>query len=217
MIEPRWAGQRCIVAATGPSLTTAVTDLCRAAHERGTHKVMAVNDAYRPMPFADALYACDGKWWDLHKGCADFAGEKWSSHGVKPLGHGQPENEKTRVAEKYGLRLVSGKYAPEFSRDPALVHYGFSSGFQTINWTLHRLGFVGAIVLVGFDMHARNGRHFFGNHPKPLDNTARFESWVPTFDEAAKALPDTVEIVNCTPGSALKCFRIADLEGELAR
>lgn len=216
-VEPRWPGQRCIVAATGPSLTQEMADLCRAAHARGTHKVIAVNDAYRLMPFADVLYACDAKWWDVHKGCPDFAGEKWSSHGVKPLGHGQPENDKIATAKKYGLRLVAGKYAPGFSRDPALVHYGYNSGFQASNWALHAMGWQGLSVLVGFDMHTRNGIHFFGHHPKPLDNSAKFENWVPTFAVAAKDLPDTVDIVNCTPGSALDCFRMGDLEAELAR
>jgi hypothetical protein len=36
-----------------------------------------VNDAYRRMPYARALYAADAQWWTLHNGCPEFAGEKW--------------------------------------------------------------------------------------------------------------------------------------------
>lgn len=208
-VEPRWAGQRCIVAATGPSLTTRIADLCRAAHERGSYKIVVVNDAYRLLPFADVLYACDAKWWDVHKGCPDFFGEKWSSHsdGV---------NNKTVAAKKHGLKLVAGKAADGFSTDPAVIHYGNLSGFQAINWALLAIGFHGHVDLVGFDMHARTGRHFFGDHPKPLDNSCKYDVWVPKFETAQKMLPKTVEIVNCTPGSAIGCFRMSTLEKEIA-
>src|SRR6185503_19111154 len=64
----------CIVAATGPSLTADVAEQCRG------HRVLAVNDAYRRIPFAEALYAGDADWWEVHAGCPDFAGEKWSAH-----------------------------------------------------------------------------------------------------------------------------------------
>src|SRR5512139_1237105 len=60
----------CIVAASGPSLTPKVADACKGFH------VVAVNDAYRLFPDADVLYACDPKWWDVHKGVRKFAGER---------------------------------------------------------------------------------------------------------------------------------------------
>jgi hypothetical protein len=210
-IEPRWAGQRCIVAATGPSLTQEVAALCRAAHARGTHKLVAVNDAYRLLPCADMLYACDAKWWDVHKGCAGFAGEKWSSHD------NEGANDKLAAAEKWGLRLVAGMRANGFSTDPSRIHYGMLSGFQAVNLALLALDFRGTGLLAGFDMHTRKGRHFFGDHPSPLDNTNKYDVWVTKFEDAQKSLPRSVEIVNCTPGSALGCFRMSTLEKELAR
>lgn len=189
-------------------MTEEVADACRKAHKNG-FKVVAVNDAWRRLPFAAALYACDKRWWNHYKGCPGFAGEKWSSHE-------EPGNVKTDVAKDFGLRLVAGTKGEGFSTDPALIHYGNSSGYQAINWTLHAIRWSGFIVLVGFDMHVRNGRHFFGNHPSPMSNGAKFEDWAPLFRRAAKGLPGDVKIVNCTPGSALNCFPFVDLGEALA-
>lgn len=196
VVEPRWSGL-CIVAATGPSLTPEIADACRG------HRIVAVNDAYRLLPFADVLYACDRKWIEHHEGCSEFRGEKWSSH--------QPRcNEKLDVAGKYGWRLVQGQTAHGFSIDPAVIHYGRNSGFQAINLAI----LFGAIriVLVGFDMRTVNGStHFFGDHPDEIKNGPMYGSFIPHFERAAKQMPAGIEILNCTPGSALKCFPEAHL------
>jgi hypothetical protein len=206
-IEPRWQGQCVIVAATGPSLTPAVAEQCRG------DLIIAVNDAYRLLPFADVLYACDAKWWDLHQNCGGFSGEKWSTHDAKG-------NDKRKQAEAYGLRLVRG--APgtvrigqrteyRFSTDPEVIHYGGNSGFQAVN--LAMLFGAARIVLVGFDMRmVGNSPHFFGSHPKPLSNTTNYASFIARFDQAAGAMPPGVEIVNATKDSALKCFPFISLE-----
>jgi hypothetical protein len=124
IVRPRWSGV-IVVAATGPSLTEEVADMCRG------HRVIAVNDAYRLMSYADVLYACDAAWWKVHKGCPGFAGEKWSSHD-------DGSNDKLDAAEKYGLRLVSGANDAGFSRDQSVVHYGGgNSGFQAVNLAIH--------------------------------------------------------------------------------
>jgi hypothetical protein len=172
---------------------------------------VAVNDAYRLMPFAHVLYACDAAWWEIHEGCPGFAGEKWSTH--------EPgANEKKAVAERYGINLVRGGGSNEFSLDPSVVHYGSNSGFQGINLAI----VMGAtrIILVGFDMHSQRGRHFFGDHPAPLSNDVNFERFAENFAVAAKALPERIRITNCTPGSRLTCFPYVPLEemiGCLAR
>ncbi len=197
-IKARW--RECVVAATGPSLTQAVADAC--AGER----VVAVNDAYRLMPYAEILYACDPEWWAIHDGCPWFKGERWSSH--------QPgSNEKMNVAARYGINLIAGTDGNEFSMDPSFIRYGSNSGFQAINLAIH----FGAkrIVLVGFDMRVNGSRHFFGDHPDPLYNRVEFESLVPNFRMAAKALPKEIAIINATPGSRLDCFPMMTLEEAL--
>lgn len=59
------------------------------------------------------------------------------------------------------------------------------------------------VRLYGYDMR---GTHFFGRHPEPaLKNTTpeRFEVFKRQF---AAFKPKGVEIINCTPGSALRCY-----------
>lgn len=204
-VAPRgW--HECIVAASGPSLTEAVAAQCRG------RRVIAVNDAYRLLPFADVLYAGDGDWWDVHQGCQDFAGEKWVVHQTRLPGADNAER-----AGRYGLRMVAGASvidAGGFSRSPVRIHYGNCSGFQAIN--LAMLFGATRIILVGFDMRVVDGRrHFFGDHPEPLGNQAKYEHFLPAFDAAARTLPPHITIINCTPGSALRSFPMASLEATL--
>lgn len=42
---------------------------------------VAVSDAFRIAPWAKALVACDGKWWNSNPDARQFAGEKWSANG----------------------------------------------------------------------------------------------------------------------------------------
>jgi hypothetical protein len=199
----RW--HECIVAATGPSLTEEVAERCRGQH------VIAVNDAYRRLPFADVLYAGDGDWWEVHQGCPDFRGEKWTVH------HPRVTPGNAAIAERYGLNAMGGAGqidAPGFSLTPGRIHYGNCSGFQAINLAL--LFGATRIQLVGFDMRVVNGRrHYFGDHPAPLGNACTYEHFLPAFNAAAKLLPPHIQIVNCTPGSALRCFPMGDLEAVL--
>jgi hypothetical protein len=70
------------------------------------------------------------------------------------------------------------------------------------------------VLLVGFDMHSP-GDHFFGKHPAPLKSTppARMEVFKRQF---ANYRPRGIEIINCTPGSALECYPKACIENCLA-
>lgn len=78
----------------------------------------------------------------------------------------------------------------------------------------HRLGAT-TILMLGFDL---KGSHFFGPHPEPLKNTTaiRFEAIKRQFEHFR---PRGVRIINCTPGSALRCYEMGDLDaclGEFA-
>jgi hypothetical protein len=189
-VSPRWT--ECIVAATGPSLSEEVAELCRG------HNVIAVNDAHRRLPFADVLYACDAPWWKFHKGCPEFKGEKWSSHNVDQ----NVRDDKSECARLYGIRIVKGRNADGFSLDPDVIHYGSNSGFQAINLAIH-FG-CKKIVLVGFDMSGKS--HFFGDHPAQLNRSTRYERYITYYEKAAQLMPKHINIVNANEGSALECF-----------
>jgi hypothetical protein len=188
----------CIVAAPGPSLTTEVAEACRG------HDVIAVQDAYRRMPFAQVLYGCDTKWWKFHKGVMDFEGEKWTSHGPNS------SNDKSKILDVFGLNAVAGWPGDVFSTDPTCIRYGNNSGFQAVNLAI--LFGAKRIVLVGFDMRHHEGvHHFFGNHPAPLHNPTNYGRFIASFSRASAKLPDDVQILNATPGSALRCFPMVSL------
>jgi hypothetical protein len=60
------------------------------------------------------------------------------------------------------------------------------------------------ILLLGFDMH---GTHFFGPYTNGLKNTTeqRRRIHLSQYAQWAKQNQD-IQVINCTPGSALKCF-----------
>lgn len=197
-VAPRWSGP-CIVAATGPSLTPEVAEECRG------HKLIAVNDAYKLLPFADVLFACDSKWWRVHKGCPDFKGEKWSTQGTEKRRNGTFRDDKQAEARDYGLNLIGGKSGDVFSLDPSCIHYGGNSGFMTTNLAILWGG--NPTILVGFDMRAVDGKtHYFGEHQAGLHRVGNFKRWIERFDNAAAKLPKHIRIINATEGSSLDCF-----------
>lgn len=184
-------------------MTPEVVDLCRGI------PTIAVNDAHRMIPHADILYAADDRWWLHHRGCPDFAGEKWTTHSV-------PGNDKLKLAERYGLNLIRGTEAEGFSLDPDRIHYGSNSGFQAINFGLHGLAFDGLVLLIGFDMRVVDGRrHFFGDHPIGMRRMTDYTKWFPEFAMGAKSLPPSARVINCTPDSALPHFEMMDLNAAL--
>lgn len=197
----------CIVAASGPSLTPEVAEQCRG------HKCMAVNDAYKLLPFADYLFAYDREWWRVNKGCPKFKGEKWSTLGTIVNPDGSLYDDKRPAAEAYGLKLVHGRQGEEFSDDLGSVNYGGNSGFGAVQLVRH-WGFV-PILLVGFDMQRVDGKnHFFGDHAHPLRPIGNFKRWRERFEKASKMIPN-LNIINCTPGSALTCFPQMELSEAL--
>jgi hypothetical protein len=206
-LKPDW---NCpvVVAATGPSLTPDVASVIRRARwPQEKCRVVAVNDAYRLLPYADVLYACDAAWWKLHIDAVrkTFHGEQWTSCDSE---RGE-SNSKDTMAD-WGVRFISGKHADTFSTDPAAIHYGSNSGFQAVNFAI--LKGATKIILVGFDMRGRG--HFFGDHPEPLHNRNDYEAFLVPFRYAASK-KCTVPIVNATPGSALDCFPMVELDDAL--
>lgn len=130
------------ILATGPSMNQEVADAVR-----GRCKVMAVSDAYRLAPWADALCSTDGAWWRFHTEALEFAGLKFCT---------APEWKPVAGVTRAETNLGSGTNSGLLACDLAV-----------------RLGAT-RLLLCGFDM---GGTHFFGPHPLPLKNTAphRFE------------------------------------------
>ncbi len=208
-IHSHWLGSTVIVAATGPSLNESVAAQCIAS---GLHTI-AVQDAYKLFPNAEILYGCDAAWWNEHEGVPGFSNERWSSHNIV-------KDDKLAAAKRWGLHLIQGERRPGFSFDHQRIHYGGNSGFQAINLAIH----LGAkrILLVGFNMKNEKNKsnndviyHFFGRHRGPTLRNNDPTVFIPAFQEAARRLNGQVEIVNCTPRTALRCFPCMDLDKAL--
>ncbi len=214
-VTPDWTGEPCIVAATGPSLSPEIIDKVRWTRWLNRFRVIAVNDAYKVMPWADAMYACDNHWWlNVPRNFSKFSGEMWTTHEETNVPGDIHGNDAREVLKKFpNVRTVYGRDGSEFSFDQNFIRYGHTSGFQSINLAL--LKGCRRIVLVGFDSRHVDGKaHFFGDHPKELHTTGDhgYRDHVKHFARAAECMPKDVKIINATPGSAIKCFPIMSFE-----
>lgn len=191
-----WTGETAVCIGGGPSLNQAQVD-----HVRGKARVIAINDAYRLAPWADIVYACDHKWWRWHPGARDVPGIK-ATHS------------ETAAREWPVVKWVKGdRNAKGLSRNPAYIHCGRNSGYQAIN-IAYLMG-ARRIVLIGYDMRVVGDRsHWFGDHPNRI--RSNYRGWLTNYQTIADMLPALgLTIINATPGSALACFKRADLNGAL--
>lgn len=205
-VEAEWKGETVAVLASGPSMTREQAELVR-----GKCRVIAVSNqgidnevdgvlvpAFAP--WADILYSADSKWWRCyHKRALQFAGRKVTIKATLPW------------AEVFSLQQ-SFEYAAYDPRPTHLVSGG-NSGYQALHLAIH----TGAkrILLLGFDMKEglNRRRHWFGNHPDKLNSRGNFAGWLRAFEKLAKVLETMdIEVLNCTPDTALRCFRRVSLE-----
>lgn len=200
VIERAWSGSTCAIIAGGPSLTPAQVEACRGI------RVIAVNDAYRLAPWADVLYFADARWWDWHKGQPDFmafAGQKVTI-----------ENTGALVADADVFTLHNAG-TEGLSDKPNAVCTGRNSGYQALNIAV--LAGATRILLLGFDMKpsAAGRMHWFGEHPIKTPPSV-FPTMLACFKTVAAPLTKLgVEVINCTPDSALTVFPRSDIEGVL--
>lgn len=192
-----WEGETCVILASGPSMNQAVANTVR-----GT-RTIAINTTFQLAPWADMLYAADARWWKAYEKPID--GPSW-----RILGGIKVACEPTQYKEVHQIKNTGES---GFDPDPGCVRIGGNSGYQAIHIAAH----AGAkrILLCGFDM---KGCHWHGRHPEPLRNHGEgiYARWLKNFDGLAKALNGLgIEVLNCTPGSALKAFPMVALEEAL--
>lgn len=203
-----WPDETVAVIGGGPSLTQQQVDACR-----GKCRVIAINDALRLAPWADIHYFCDQKWWEWHH-------EKdWyqAFHGLRVT----LENE-TLVAREPALKSLrnwnnhnGSREMPVVSDNASGVITGANSGYQCVNLGMH----LGArrIVLLGIDMRnitvdGQEKDHWFGRHPVPNAQSIYHQMILEYRKLPVELAKRDVEVINCSPGSALDCFRMEDIE-----
>lgn len=225
-IEPIFKGHTGVLIATGPSLNKEQVEVVRKAHAAGDCKVITVNNAYQLAPWTDAHISCNDDWWkhywnDDHL-LRQIAAEKYTWY---------PE-----LAKAYGIRYIKAIVKDGLSLDPTVIHINHGSGPMGLNLALH-YGF-DRLLLIGHDMKFAkdyNGlqrkvgsepRHFFGEYPKELQHWPSVKigrsapGVIDGLIEAYNKMPPDLqkagmEVINCTPDSALPTFRLSTLEKEL--
>lgn len=197
--------------ASGPSLTHQQVNMCK---KKGV-KVIAINDSYKLAPWADILYACDNKWWEWHNYVSEFKGRK--------ITHEQLDRwEKIKEGEilsdmpnpSLEIMVSDGKSVYDdrpLGHSQSLIKHGGNSGFQAICMAL--LMGASRVVLLGYDMKPKNGvSHWFGEHPNGKQSDSRYVEWLKEFPDLKKfADSRNQQIINCTPDTNLKCFKMMDI------
>jgi hypothetical protein len=196
----QWPGSTVVCIASGPSLTVEQCERVRAWRDGGPNRrAIVINTSYLLAPWADVLYACDARWWDRY--IAD----------VRPTFRGQLWTQDDKALKHDGVRWVKSEALAGLGRRPGVIHQGSNSGYQAINLAW-QAGAV-RILLVGYDMRHDNGRlHWHGDHPGALHMVPGFADWLSRFAVLADDLKrEAVDVVNCTPGSALTVFKKLEL------
>lgn len=205
-----WPGETYVCIASGPGLTRDQVEHVQRARAAGKCRVITINGAIRRdgsgadlnAPFADVLYAADANWWRKAQNVPGFEGLKVS---VQEIEFGD-------------VNVLKHREDPGLSTDPACLHTGGNSGYQAIN--LGNLMGGTRALLLGYSMRLgpKGERHHHGDHPPSMNNPAEgnFRRWLKAFEtlpESARACG--LEIVNCTPDSALEMFPRARIEDVL--
>lgn len=194
------AGATVAILASGPSMSAAVAERVRQA---GAFAI-AINTTYRLAPWAWMLYGADHEWWlhREHREALQFDGWRVTTAGGP------------RLAPK-GLHWLLNTGVHGFDPEPGCIRTGGNSAYQALHIAIQ----AGAsrVLLCGLDMH---GGHWHGEHPAGLKVTQpeqyavwcdRFKALVPEAEKRG------VDVVNCTPGSALRCFLMGELDEQLER
>jgi hypothetical protein len=188
------AVKTAIVLASGPSLTLEQIDAAR----RSGHYTIVVNSTYQKFLDANVLYAGDFMWWKVHYADvkAKFKGKLWT--------------QDSSVAARWpGINRERGTNREGLGKE--VIHQNGNSGVQALN--LAYLWGYDRIILLGFDMKlGPNGeRHHHPDHPAPCVLNQTFGEWLHKLEKVAHDFKTTkCEVLNATPGSAMKCFPMVD-------
>jgi hypothetical protein len=197
IVPPEWLGETAFILGCGPSLAQSHTAALRG------RRVIAINDSFLRAPWADVLYFCDGWKW-------------WKNYEAQVQEHFTGRYIVTSTDEIPGVKHLQLTGEQGLEDDPGALRHGKNSGYQAINLAVH-FG-VNRIILLGYDMQA-NGRCHWRTRPgreeKQVEVFHRLlqDRMLPNFASLVAPLREAgVEIVNCTPGSALTVWPMRTLE-----
>lgn len=171
-------------------------------------RCIAVNNAYRIASWSEFVWFADMKWWDWH------SEELLASRLPIATCCEHPKVLKHPSVSKLRLYARDSEHRYGISEKKGFVAFNSSSGASAINLAYH----MGArkVVLLGFDMRRVHGEKNWHSDHKEQKNFSPFSRHMKAFGpigQDAKRLG--IEIVNCTPNSAIEEFPIISLEEAL--
>lgn len=210
---PQWPGETVFILGGGPSLRDFDADRLRG------QRVIGVNEAGLTMaPWCDVLFWADRRWadWNVDKE------DRIALH----TGDYRMTCNAAFIERIPRVRLINWRYRdPQgrltgFVTDPGTVS-GFDAGGRCINLAWH----MGAtrVILLGFDCHDfpikqwRRGNWHTAHHLPPLADQ-RADKFIPAHNAMAEKIRELdlgLEVINATPGSALTCWPLGNLEDYL--
>jgi hypothetical protein len=223
-ITPIFSGQTAILIGTGPSINKEQLETVEHYRKAGACKVFTINNAYEVAPFTDVHFSGDASWWQLYyprtEALRNLKAHKYTWY---------PE-----MARRFGIRYIAGILRKEgLSTNPSVIHIN-GSGPSSVNLALH-YG-VKRLLLIGHDMKYANDydgrskrkgstpRHYFSEYPEPLQQWPKvgisssgvLNCLIKIYDRMVPDLKAAgMDVINCTPGSALPTFPMSDLDAEL--
>lgn len=172
-------------------------------------------------PHADICYFADARWWKWH---SEGIVKKWpwieftaeqqlAAWRAFPGAKVTIENTGMMVSDPEVFMLHNGGRDGLSERANAL-HTGSNGGYQALNLAV--LTGAKRIALLGYDMRFPGGRsHSHNGHPIKIPEAA-YNQYAKNFSSMLPQLKGLgVEVINCTPGSAIGAFRKASLESIL--
>ena len=167
--------------------------------------IICINNAYKEFTNPTALYWCDESWV--------------SNHYDNIMNHACPLRFTARhAADGYIKNHILGtgnsvvlKRTGDFSIDTDINHVrGNNSGAHVINLLANMK--VRRIILLGYDLKMSKGKsHWHDGHGLPMANHIYDELFIPSITSMAEPLKNLkIDVVNCSCGSALKCFKEDD-------
>jgi len=194
-----WTGEVAAIFGGGPSLNQLDVDMVKWS---GIRRI-AVNNAYWFDLEADLLCWGDIRWW------LDNKSDVKRHIGMKVTWIHSPEEPGIKFYE-----LAKQKEpAPSISRHAGLIQ-GSNTGHGAINLA-YLLG-VKKILLLGFEMKIGSKNNFHTRHTRHANAERYANVFIPEMARSAGELRSLgVEVINCTPDSALTCFPMRTLEEAL--
>lgn len=196
-----------IILGTGPSLTPDVIEKIKPYRRFGANRSFQYN--------CDVIAGCNHQFW--HHYWPQIKGlpcHKWTT---------RPELK----GQYPGLQYIEERWIDGLSTDNRYIAAHHGTGPQVVNLALHYGCKI--MILVGWDMRFpgkvdrrryTEPRHFFGEDPLtsnhwPMTGTNGELTGLIKEMETIKPEDYGIEIINCTPDSAMTCFPMMDLDEAL--